>query len=78
MPYREADLSRLTTIPVAGRRNKVEQRLLASPPRSDRSFSAFIDSLPVTSTNKIQKAKLADFAVNPTNCFDLRDRKRRK
>jgi len=39
---------------------------------------AFIDSLPVTSTNKVQKAKLADFAVNPTNCFDLRDRKRRK
>jgi acyl-CoA synthetase (AMP-forming)/AMP-acid ligase II len=39
---------------------------------------AFIDALPVTATNKVQKAKLADFAVNPTNCFDLRDRKRRK
>ncbi len=39
---------------------------------------AFIDSLPVTATNKVQKAQLADFAVNPTNCFDLRDRKRRK
>lgn len=39
---------------------------------------AFLDSLPVTATNKVQKAKLADFAVNPTNCFDLRDRKRRK
>jgi len=39
---------------------------------------AFVDSLPVTATNKVQKAKLADFAVNPTNCFDLRDRKRRK
>ena len=38
---------------------------------------AFIDALPVTSTNKVQKAKLADFAVNPTRCFDLRDRKRR-
>ncbi len=38
---------------------------------------AFIDSLPVTATNKVQKAKLADFAVNPTDCFDLRDRKRR-
>jgi len=44
--YREADLSRLTTIPVAGRRNKVDQRLLASPPGTDRSFSAFLDSLP--------------------------------
>ena len=39
---------------------------------------AFIDALPVTSTNKVQKAKLADFALNPTDCFDLRDRKRRK
>jgi acyl-CoA synthetase (AMP-forming)/AMP-acid ligase II len=39
---------------------------------------AFVDSLPVTATNKVQKAKLADFAVNPTNCYDLRDRKRRK
>ena len=46
MPYREADLSRLTTIPVAGRRNKVDQRLLASPPGSDRSFAAFLASLP--------------------------------
>ncbi len=46
MPYREADLSRLTTIPVAGRRNKVDQRRLASPPGTNRSFSAFLDSLP--------------------------------
>ncbi|MGH7509098.1 MAG: hypothetical protein ACREMZ_06480 [Gemmatimonadales bacterium] len=46
MPYREADLSRLTTIPVAGRRNKVDQRLLASPPGTDRSFAAFLASLP--------------------------------
>ena len=46
MSYREADLSRLTTIPVAGRRNKVDQRLLASPPGTDRSFSAFLASLP--------------------------------
>ena len=46
MTYREADLSRLTTIPVAGRRNKVDASLLASPPGSDRSFSAFSPSLP--------------------------------
>jgi acyl-coenzyme A synthetase/AMP-(fatty) acid ligase len=38
---------------------------------------AFLDALPVTATNKVQKAKLADFAVNPTRCFDLRQRKRR-
>jgi hypothetical protein len=44
--YREADLSRVTTIPVAGRRNKVDPHLLASPPGSNRSFTAFLDSLP--------------------------------
>jgi acyl-CoA synthetase (AMP-forming)/AMP-acid ligase II len=40
-------------------------------------YVAFLDELPVTSTNKVQKAKLADFAVNPSNCFDLRERKKR-
>jgi acyl-CoA synthetase (AMP-forming)/AMP-acid ligase II len=39
---------------------------------------AFLAELPVTSTNKVQKAKLADFALNPADCFDLRERKRRK
>lgn len=46
MPYREADLARLRTVPVAGRRNKVDPSLLASPPGDDRSFSAFLESLP--------------------------------
>jgi acyl-CoA synthetase (AMP-forming)/AMP-acid ligase II len=41
-------------------------------------YVAFLDELPVTSTNKVQKAKLADFAVNPSNSFDLRDRKKRR
>ena len=48
MPYREADLTRVTTVPVAGRRNKVNPELLASPPGSDRSFAAFLASLPDT------------------------------
>lgn len=48
MPYREADLTRVKTIPVAGRRNKVDPELLASPPGSDRSFAAFLASLPGT------------------------------
>jgi len=38
---------------------------------------AFIDELPVTSTNKVQKVKLADVALDPACRFDLRDRKRR-
>jgi hypothetical protein len=44
--YREADLTRLTTIPVAGRRNKLDPSLLAAAPGSDRSFAAFLASLP--------------------------------
>ena len=44
--YREADLSRLTTVPIAGRRNKVDSTLLAHPPGADRSFGAFWKSLP--------------------------------
>ena len=39
---------------------------------------AFLAALPVTSTNKVQKAKLADFALDPGQSFDLRERKRRK
>jgi acyl-CoA synthetase (AMP-forming)/AMP-acid ligase II len=39
---------------------------------------AFLAGLPVTSTNKVQKAKLADFALDPGQSFDLRERKRRK
>ena len=46
MPYQEADLSRLTTVPVARRANKVDRHLLAAPPGPDRSFSAFLLSLP--------------------------------
>src|SRR6266581_3521824 len=45
--YREADFSRLKTVPVAKRANKVDPSLLAHPPRaSDRSFAAFLDALP--------------------------------
>jgi len=39
---------------------------------------AFLATLPVTSTNKVQKARLADFALDPGQSFDLRERKRRK
>jgi len=46
VPYREADLTGLTTVPVAGRANKVDRGLLAAPPGADRSFAAFLRSLP--------------------------------
>lgn len=45
--YREADFSRLKTVPIAKRPNKVDASLLAKPPLpSDRSFNAFVDALP--------------------------------
>ncbi len=46
MTYREPDLRRLTTVPVAGRHNKVDPSLLAVPPGADRTFAAFLQSLP--------------------------------
>ena len=46
MRYREADLTRVTTVPVSVRRNKVDPGILASPPGPDRSFNAFLGSLP--------------------------------
>jgi hypothetical protein len=44
--YREADVSRLRTVPIAQRPNKVHPSLLAHPPAGDRSFDAFLSSLP--------------------------------
>ncbi len=44
--YREADFSRLKTVPVAQRPNKVDPSLLAHPPSRDQRFGAFWDSLP--------------------------------
>jgi hypothetical protein len=44
--YREADVSRLRTVPIADRPNKVEPALLARVPGGDRTFAAFWSSLP--------------------------------
>jgi hypothetical protein len=46
VPYNEADLGRVRTVPVAARRNKVDPSLLATPPAGDQSFRAFLASLP--------------------------------
>jgi len=43
---RETDLSRVRTIPVASRPNKVRAEEFASPPGKDRSFAAFLNALP--------------------------------
>jgi hypothetical protein len=44
--YREADLSRVRTVPVGARANKLAASMLASVPGSDHSFHAFLESLP--------------------------------
>ena len=42
----DADLSKVRTVPVSGRGNKVNATDFAKPPTDDRSFRAFLDSLP--------------------------------
>ncbi|HEY8483382.1 MAG TPA: hypothetical protein VIL13_02150 [Longimicrobiales bacterium] len=45
-PTAEIDLSRVRTVPVAARPNKVRAEDLAHPPRGGRTFRDFLDSLP--------------------------------
>lgn len=45
-PPREIDLSRVRTVPVATRPNKIATEAFATPPGDDRSFQAFFASLP--------------------------------
>ena len=44
--YREADFSRLKTVPIAHRANKVDPSRFAQSPGRDRSFTAFWQALP--------------------------------
>ncbi len=44
--YREPDLTRLRTVAIGARPNKVDRSLLASPPGTDRTFRGFLDTLP--------------------------------
>jgi len=45
-PAREADLSKVRTVPLTRRTNKVSADEFAKPPGKDRSFRAFLASLP--------------------------------
>jgi len=60
--YREADLGRVRTVPLAGRRNKVDSSLLAAAPGGDRTFSAFLDSLPDVLAARNLRAVIAGVA----------------
>ena len=65
--YREPDLSRLRTIPISHRSNKVDQALLASPPGPDRSFGAFLESLPqVLAADHLRQVAVAIAAASRT------------
>jgi hypothetical protein len=57
----EADLSNVRTVPVMGRANKVAAQDLAQPPATDRSFHAFLQSLP-----NILEAKSFNAVVDAT------------
>ncbi len=46
MADQEADLSKIKTVPIAVRPNKVRAEEFASPPGNDRSFKAFLKALP--------------------------------
>jgi hypothetical protein len=61
--YREADLRRLTTVPVGERRNKVDPSLLAAVPGPDRTFAAFLDSLPDVLAARDLRAVIAGVAA---------------
>jgi hypothetical protein len=61
--YREADLRRLTTVPIGTRRNKVDPSLLAGVPGPDRSFAAFLDSLPDILAARDLRAVIAGVAA---------------
>jgi hypothetical protein len=44
--YREPDLTRLKTVAIGSRPDRIDRASLASAPGADRSFHAFLDSLP--------------------------------
>ena len=62
MTYREADLSRVTTTPVAARHHKVDSSLLAAAPGADRSFAAFLAALPDVLAARDLRAVIAGVA----------------
>jgi hypothetical protein len=61
--YREADLTRLRTVPFVGRQNKVDASAMATPPGADRSFGAFLSSLPDILAARELRAVIAHLAA---------------
>ena len=63
MSYREADVSRLRTVPFSGRQHKVDPSTLAHAPAGDRSFRAFLASLPDVLAARELRAVIAHVAA---------------
>ena len=63
MTYREADVSRLRTVPFAGRQNTVDPSTMAKAPEADRSFRAFVASLPDVLAARDLRAVIAHVAA---------------
>ncbi len=59
----EADLSRVTTVPIARRANKVDPSLVAKAPADPKSFAAFLGSLPDVLAARDLRAVIADVAA---------------
>jgi len=62
MTDRDADLSKVRTVPIARRPNKVRAEEFASPPGEDRSFAAFLKALPDALVARDFLALAADIA----------------
>jgi hypothetical protein len=63
----EVDLTRVRTIPVAVRPNKVRAGDFAQPPGADRSFAAFLDALPDVLVARDFRAVVAAIASAASN-----------
>ncbi|MBX9928707.1 MAG: hypothetical protein K2X99_07300 [Gemmatimonadaceae bacterium] len=61
----ETDLSRVRTVPVAARPNKVRAEEFATPPGDDRSFAAFVRSLPaILKADELRRIAAATVAAH--------------
>jgi hypothetical protein len=61
--YSEADPTRLRTVPFRGRQNKVDAAAMAAPPGADKSFGAFLSSLPDVLAARELRAVIAHLAA---------------
>lgn len=65
--YQEPDFQQIRTVPIGARTNKISRPLLATPPGANRSFRAFLDSLPhVLAADHLRQVAAAIAAAHRT------------